>query len=461
MEGFVNRERERVLVELQMKNKKTRYLIIGAGLSGLSTAYHLEERGIKDYMLLEKNYDIGGLCSSIGGNKDYIIDYTGHLLHFQNSYVEKLVKKLMPGNLNKIKRNSFIRAFDRDIPYPFQSNLSYLPGNIRNECLIEYLKIHTSELERTNINQGEFLGYDNFEDWINRNFGKGIAKYFMIPYNTKLWTVPPREMSTKWMNNYVPKPEIMHVVRGALLEESKEEGYNAYFYYPKTGGIGSLAEAFSNKLPLIRSLTEVSKIMPNEKKVVIENLLGEREEISYEVLINTMPLKELISDRIEETPKEIKDYGNKLKHNSVYSLVIAKKKGIFNKHWVYYPESVYNTYRMGYFNNFSDSMCPKNEELIYTEYAHRGKESQAGMRKKSFEDLVQINNSDNFREIFQFDIPCAYVIYDKNREKSVEGIMQYLNSKNIYSIGRYGAWEYSAMEDAILGGKEICERIVK
>jgi cation diffusion facilitator CzcD-associated flavoprotein CzcO len=37
-------------------------VILGAGLCGLSTAYHLEEKGNSDYLLLERNPKVGGLA---------------------------------------------------------------------------------------------------------------------------------------------------------------------------------------------------------------------------------------------------------------------------------------------------------------------------------------------------------------------------------------------------------------
>ena len=57
------------------------------------------------------------------------------------------------------------------------------------------------------------------------------------------------------------------------------------------------------------------------------------------------------------------------------------------------------------------------------------------------------------------DIKTAYVIYDHERNNAVEHLLKTLNDNDIFSIGRYGRWEYSAMEDAILQGKEIAEKI--
>ncbi len=40
-----------------------RVVILGAGLTGLSAAYHLEQQGIFDYKIFEKNSSAGGSCA--------------------------------------------------------------------------------------------------------------------------------------------------------------------------------------------------------------------------------------------------------------------------------------------------------------------------------------------------------------------------------------------------------------
>ena len=53
----------------------------------------------------------------------------------------------------------------------------------------------------------------------------------------------------------------------------------------------------------------------------------------------------------------------------------------------------------------------------------------------------------------------GYVIFDKNYDISRKIIHNFLNKNNIYSLGRYGSWIYSSMEDAILEGFSIKKRI--
>ena len=55
-------------------------VIIGAGLTGLSTAYHLEQQEFFDYLMFEQESEIGGLCRSVR-NDGFTFDYTGHFFH--------------------------------------------------------------------------------------------------------------------------------------------------------------------------------------------------------------------------------------------------------------------------------------------------------------------------------------------------------------------------------------------
>lgn len=57
-------------------------------------------------------------------------------------------------------------------------------------------------------------------------------------------------------------------------------------------------------------------------------------------------------------------------------------------------------------------------------------------------------------------IPIAYVTYDKSRTSLTQEILSYLNSRRVYSIGRFGGWKYSYMEEAILEGMATAEKIL-
>ena len=75
------------------------FLILGAGLSGISYSYFLES---ENYLILEKEKNIGGQLKTIKRG-EYIWDYGGHFLHFNDKNFENFVKNSLKDNLKFIK----------------------------------------------------------------------------------------------------------------------------------------------------------------------------------------------------------------------------------------------------------------------------------------------------------------------------------------------------------------------
>ena len=176
-------------------------VIVGAGLAGLSAAYHL--RGLP-YKILEREREVGGLCRSYV--KDgFTFDYTGHLLHFRQTAIKALVESLLPDRLQRHARKSFVFSHDTYTEYPFQVNTHGLPPEVVRECLLGFI----ATLTRTSSTPP--AESPSFKQWIIESLGEGIAKHFMVPFNEKLWQVPLDELTSDWVSWLVPKPDAEHL----------------------------------------------------------------------------------------------------------------------------------------------------------------------------------------------------------------------------------------------------------
>lgn len=71
---------------------------------------------------------------------------------------------------------------------PFQNNIAQLPMDLQLECLDGLI---TATEVRHKQPEGKPV---DFDQWIVRNMGEGIADMFMRPYNFKVWGVPPKEV---------------------------------------------------------------------------------------------------------------------------------------------------------------------------------------------------------------------------------------------------------------------------
>ncbi len=430
-------------------------VIVGAGLAGLSTAYHLS--GIP-YRLYEREQEVGGLCRSY--RKDgFTFDYTGHLLHFRQPEIKALVEQLLAGKLQKHGRKSFIYSHRTYTEYPFQVNTHGLPPEVVRECLMGFIATLTRSVSTIEPKDR------SFKQWILDNLGEGMAKHFMVPFNEKLWQVSLDELTSDWVSWLVPKPELKDVVNGALGIKDKAFGYNPSFLYPATDGIKVLPESFLSGIAGVRNGTELIEVDSKRRRALFhDRQSGESREEHYESLVSTIPVPELVR-RCLDFPAHLKEAAEGLRWVSVYNLNMGvAREQVSDKHWLYFPEPEYPFYRIGFPMNFSLSLGRAGCSSMYVEMSHRPTEHQSTealvTRARSGMEQAGILRPDD--EIIVADVKdlhYAYVYFDRHRARALPAILAEFERRGIHSIGRYGRWEHTSMEDAIGQGKQLAERL--
>jgi protoporphyrinogen oxidase len=330
------------------------------------------------------------------------------------------------------------------------------------ECLLGFIGTfldapHGESSERLSSSQPV-----SFYDWTLQTFGAGVARYFMFPYNQKLWHIPLHELVADWVSWSIPKPTLDEFLNGALGITNRQFGYNQTFLYPKTGGVDQLPRAFLNQLTPDRVHYGKKAIALDVKEHCL--YFEDRSTYQYDILISTLPLKQLIG-MIRDVPNQVARVGRQLRYISVYNLNIGvNRPNISDAHWTYFPEPEFLFYRVGFPTNFSSNVAPKGCSSMYVEVSVLPDQNipESTLRKKVYDGLYRCGILRESDEILVNDvvrIEWAYVLHDLNRSQALQTIFPYLRQHNLYSIGRYGAWEYSAMEDAILAGRQIVESI--
>ena len=423
-------------------------VIIGAGLAGLTSAYYMKENNNFNFVLLEAQNEIGGLARSIRSN-GFTFDYSIHMLHLRNPEIIKLVKAILPEQLIEQPRKAGILINKAIIPYPFQNNLYHIKDvKIKNSCVNGIIK--------ASKNLSENYIPKHFKDWILYSQGEGIAEYFMIPYNEKCFGVDLEELNLDWLGRFVPQPDIKTILEGSKSDKSQDNvGYNFTFYYTKSGGIDWLPKALVGNNNNIK-LSEKVLMIDLQSKLVETN----KSTYIFDKIISTMPINELIS-KIQLVPKKIIEASKKLRCNSVSTVLLGiDRKNISDLQWLYLPDKDILPYRLSFPMNYSENMSPDFSSSVCAEYSYFGKRdiSDEDLVDSTIQDLIKVDilkSTDKI--IFQkiVDLKNAYVIFDENRSESMRIINEYLESNNIYSIGRFGNWEYSSMEDAMYQGMQI------
>ncbi|MBD3413411.1 MAG: NAD(P)-binding protein [Candidatus Aminicenantes bacterium] len=422
--------------------------ILGAGPAGLSTGYHLD----REYSIWEKNQQVGGGCRTEKVN-GFSFDYGGHIFYPRTKPVKTLIRKLLKNDLYCMPREAWIYLKDIYTRYPFQANLYGHSVDMVKECLLG--------LMQAKLKYGEKPGrFSDFKDFIDKVFGEGMAKHFMIPFNKKQWGIPLNEMTVDWMGDFVPIPSLEEVLDGSLTMAPECMGINASFIYPKKGGIQTIFNSLVPFLQNVNTSSPVRSISLNNKSFQVQGHSTQH----YETLVSSLPLPELV--RISDpVPSEVKAVAEKLKWTSLYVVNIGiDRPDISEKHRVYYPEEDFVFHKLGYYQNQSPDMVPKGQsavsaEISFSEYRKIDKTHIIERTVKDLQKAKVLSSDDRIVLTHVLTLPYAYALYDHHRGRAVARIKEFFESHDVYLCGRYAQWEYQNMEQNILAGKAMAERL--
>ncbi|MBL4684405.1 MAG: FAD-dependent oxidoreductase [Nannocystaceae bacterium] len=424
-------------------------VVIGAGLTGLSTALHLpQDRAV---VLLERDDRVGGKART-ARHEGFTFDVTGHWLHLRDDRVKALVSDLFePGDLVEIERRTGIYTHGTMLPYPFQANLHGLPLSIVRECLVGFVEAQVAAANP------DALAPKTFADFAVARFGRGIAEHFFVPYNTKLWGTSPDALTADWVQRFVPVPDVAQVIGGALGLVQEGLGYNARFLYPKAGGIDALPNAMGARLAVARP--DALKLRQQFTRVDARNrqvLVGETWQ-PYSKLVSTVPLPRLIA-RIDGAPPEVVAAAKSLRAVGWRWLDVATKTpSPLDEHWVYVPEMDIPFFRVGIYSNALPAMAPPGCGSLYVELSDRDTPPDLPTIFKHLAAMGAITRPEDVLFARMREVRCAYVMFDHAYAEATATIHAWLATQDILSTGRYGAWIYNSMEDSILLGMDAAD----
>ena len=114
--------------------------------------------------------------------------------------------------------------------------------------------------------------------------------------------------------------------------------------------------------------------------------------------------------------------------------------------------------------NFSPRLGPAGCSSLYVEGSHQPTEiiPEALLIQRIRDGLERAGIFRPNEELVVADVKdirYAYVLFDKHRARVLPAILTELERLGIHSIGRYGRWEHTSMEDAISQGTVLAERL--
>lgn len=396
---------------------------------------------------MEKNSVVGGLSQTIFID-DGVFDLGGHSFHTPHHEVETLVKSLMGVNWYEQKRDARVNVNDELIPYPFQHHFKQLNDkNIVNACINH---LHDQAKVEKSL---------NFEEWIYNRFGEGIAYHFMLPYNRKLWARDLKEIACDWVNERIATDssvsKISSVKRSPLTSVSQVG-------YPMRGGFGEIFVQMAKHCHQIEFNQELKTIKTKYKAV--ETMAGKI--WPYNELVSTIPLPYLL-ESIEGCPKELLDASQELKAVSLKVIMLLanlKKKDIPQR--IYIADSHVPAHKVA-FNHTSSSYLFKQQYHAVTCEVSYSVNKPAKNDKTLIDDMTHwlinqkfVERAEDIKARKVIDIPLGYPVNTHNKNQILKSIHNYLRTINIYSMGRFGSWEYVNSDACIYKGMTLADQLL-
>jgi len=260
----------------------SKFVILGAGPTGLGAAWKLQELGCHDWLLLDAADEPGGLAASCVDGQGFTWDLGGHVQFSHYDYYDRVLDDVLGDEWLWHDRESWVWIRGRFVPYPFQNNIHRL-GAVDRDSALGGLK------KAAAVDRQSSPPPAHFRQWLAQTFGEGICELFLFPYNFKVWGYKPESMGVRWMGERVAVPDVARVEKN--IREGKDDvswGPNNRFRFPKKGGTGAIWRAVAARLPAaqLRYGQRVVQVDPAAHLLT----LASGEQLRYESLITTIPL---------------------------------------------------------------------------------------------------------------------------------------------------------------------------
>lgn len=460
-----------------------RVIIIGAGPAGLTAAYELSKFPDKfKVIVLEESSSFGGISKTVEHNGNRM-DIGPHRFFTKVKAVEEWWKNLMPlADISSpdekilLKKNRFTRIFFRGKFYDYPVKLN--ATTFENLGFGEMLKVGGSYFKSLLFRRKE----NSLEDFFINRFGKKLYSMFFEGYTEKVWGRHPREISTEWGAQRVKGLSGIAVLKNIIYKalnitpKKIETSLANTFYYPKFGS-GQLWELVANKsekngaeIILQAKATKIYRTADNKISSVTYEHFGKEYEIPCDILLSSMPLKDLVAG-MENVPENISKIAEGLPYRDYMTIgvLVPRLNVTVPDHWVYVQGDDVKMGRFVVFNNWSSSMLkdPNTVWLALEYFCQEGDamwtSSDENFATFAIDEMIKknlISSADAVKDYHIERVKKAYPSYFDTYAQ-IDELKTYLNtSENLYCIGRNGQHRYNNMDHSMCTSFEAVKNIL-
>ncbi|SKB66456.1 Protoporphyrinogen oxidase [Lachnospiraceae bacterium] len=402
--------------------KKVKYLILGAGPSGLTFANMLLDKGIEDFAVLEKEDRAGGLCRTEYVNGQPVDFGGGHILDTRSRKVDEYMFRFLPeSEWNHFTRDSQIYFKGQLMGSPFEAHIWQLP----TEEQVKYLKA----IAVAGCNLGTEKP-EKFVDWITWKLGSKIAEDYMLPYNRKMFSKDLNSLGTYWLAK-LPDVSFDDTLMSCLEHRFYgKQPCHSNFLYPKNEGFGDCFVRMAERLG--------DRYFGNTAVDTVDfDTMTVNHEFQAEKIIVAMPWTEF--KNVSGMPADVQDAMSRLKHSEVQIDYYAKSLPFeTTAQWIYYPSEEFSYHRIMAMENFA-----LGSKGYWTET-----NGERVSLKKEESDFSYLNH-------------YAYPLNTLEKPEIMEKLLSWGRENSVYGLGRWGEWSHFNADVCMERAMDLADELTK
>jgi protoporphyrinogen oxidase len=424
--------------------------IIGAGLSGLSTSYHLGHP--EDAIVFEAQPYYGGHVHS-EYRDGFTWDDGPHISFTSNEYI----KQLFAESVNDAYEDLDIKAVNYFrgswIDHPAQTSLWQVPEPLRSRCVESFLETAGRE----------HLPPRNYEEWLHQAMGPVFADTFPAAYTRKYWTTEPRDMDVDWIGLRVLRPEIADVVDGAKGPLPKSMYYvnTRSARYPSKAGFYSYCHRLAEGAD-IRYGMRLESVDLGRRELRFEDGTA----VTYRHLVSTIPLPMLIASAAS-VPDDVREAASRLRSTHFYRIDVAVDHPARREElWYYIYDEDKVSVRLSVTERFAASNAPAGKTGIQVEVYGSvfkplpGDPGQVSARVVGeLVDMGLVDAPEAVESAHCKLVPTGQILYDLERRDVLRRVNDFLDRQGVMRVGRYAEWKYLMTDACVLGGRRAARQL--
>jgi len=410
-----------------------------AGLAAGFAARSLE----LPFRIFEKTGQAGGNCVTFSQD-GFRFDSGAHRLHDRDAEATGQLELLLGKSLQLISVPSQVYHREMLLAFPFKM------GDLATKLGWPFLLRAAGEVFFSRLRRKDAAA--DFAAAEERNYGKTLARLFLLNYSEKLWGLPGEQLAVEISGNRLAGLNLLTFLKGIFLPESSAARHlEGPFYYPDDG-IGKVSESLAGGCGSmnIRTNAEISRVFHDGRRIQAVEI-NNNETFACAAAVNSIPLDRFLRLLDPPPPPEVLDAAASLRFRQLaLAALFLNRETITRAATIYFPDPSFPFTRVYEPKNRSALMAPPGQTSLVAEIPYA-----AGDQYEHMEDerLIEMVRSQLVRigliaecEVIAAGVrrlADAYPVLEKGVEKKRHEIFLYLSGfENLKTIGRCGTFRY-------------------